>query len=501
MNSEPTRILVVDDETGIREGCRRILESEGFSVETAEDGLAGLERFRAAGPFALALVDLKMPRMDGLELIGKLRADDEDLAILIITAYATIETAVEATKRGAQSYVAKPFTPDELMLHVRNALERRALALEARRLREEREKRLLELGVERSQSSTVIRCMSDGVVVVNADRQVVLTNEAAARAVPKLADVEVPAPLDALDSPPLSDLLAESLGGGAGPRVATREMALGDRFYMATSSPVADAQGETIGAAVVLRDITELKKQDRAKTMFISLVSHEVKRPLSAIESLIEVILSPRTHLDDARKTDLLQRALQRAESLRMMVNELMNLNAIETGNFSLTRVQMELGEALDAGLDHCRERAQEKGIELLHDPAARPADAVVLGDKEALTIVLSNLIDNAVKYTPEGGHVRVTMAEKGHHIEVSVQDDGIGIRQEDVPRLFDEFFRATNKFTSRVTGTGLGLSLVKRLVEMHQGGVSVESQQGEGSVFIVRLPRLEKGQQRRQAT
>ena len=135
---EPQRILVVDDEIGMRDGCRRILAAEGFAVDTAEDGLVALEKFQAAGGFDVVISDLKMPRMGGMDLIEALHKIDEDALLLVITAYATIDTAVDATKRGAYGYIPKPFTPDELLLHVRNGLEKRGLRLEAPQLGEER---------------------------------------------------------------------------------------------------------------------------------------------------------------------------------------------------------------------------------------------------------------------------------------------------------------------------------------------------------------------------
>ncbi len=125
MNNLRSSILVIDDELGMREGCRKILTAEGYEVETAEDGVAGIELFEKRGDVAVVLVDLKMPRMGGLEVVEKIHAKDEDAVLLVITAYATIDTAVEATKRGAYGYLPKPFTPDELLLVVRNGMERR----------------------------------------------------------------------------------------------------------------------------------------------------------------------------------------------------------------------------------------------------------------------------------------------------------------------------------------------------------------------------------------
>ena len=135
-----------------------------------------------------------MPRMSGLELMREARSRDPDIVPIIITAHATIDTAVEGTRQGAYSYIPKPFTPDELLLAIKNGLERRALSLEARRLREEREKRLLEVASERSRSNTIIAAMTDGILVINTEKLVVLRNNAAARILPDCASNEIPFP-------------------------------------------------------------------------------------------------------------------------------------------------------------------------------------------------------------------------------------------------------------------------------------------------------------------
>ena len=283
MSEETVRLLVVDDERGIREGVRMILEAEGFEIVTAEDGQAGLEAFESHGPFTVALIDLMMPRMPGLELLGKLHQRDPDLVVIIITAHATIDSAVEGTKRGAYSYIPKPFTPDELLLAIRNGLERRTLALEARRLRDERESRLLELASERSKSTTILKCMTDGVLVINLERLVVLRNDAAARIVPGCAARPVPFALAELACDEVRESIQEVLDGG-GPQILMREVPLGERTYMLNVSPVLDSEERTYGAVAVFRDITALKALETAKSLFVSMVAHELKNPLAATE-------------------------------------------------------------------------------------------------------------------------------------------------------------------------------------------------------------------------
>ena len=487
------RILVVDDELGMRLSCQKVLAAEGYEVEMAEDGVAGLELFRRFGDFVAVLVDMKMPRMGGMELIEHIRGLDEDVLLLVMTAYATIDTAVEATKRGAYSYIPKPFTPDELLLPVKNGLARRALAREARQLRLDRERQLLELAFERSRSITILNCMTDGVVVVNRERRIVLRNPAAAR---MLADGGGSPPAETLAdlrSEGLTGLIGGILDSGDGPVILSREVPLGDRTYMVNASPVIDPGGEVLGAVAVLRDITALKDLEAAKSLFVSMVAHEIKNPLAAIEGYLNLILSGAAGKDPAQQRQMMERAALRARTLRTMLSELMNLRAIEAGRFEIRRAAVDLVPlARDAVQAHA-ERAREKGIDLAFRGA--PPAAAVLADGRAIGEVLANLIDNAIKYTPANGHVSVAIEEDGEAVAIRVRDDGIGMSAEDQARVFDEFYRARNEHTAQIPGTGLGLAIVKRLVDLHHGRVDVSSAPGQGSEFVVRLPLASAGE------
>jgi len=495
MEGEKARILVVDDEFGIREGCRLILDMEGYEVDTAEDGVAGLELFLRNGGFAVGLIDLKMPRMGGIELIEKIRARDEDIILFVITAYADFDTAVEATKKGAYGYIPKPFTADELLLPIRRGLERRALALEAKRLRAERESRLLEVAAERSKSLTIIKCMTEGVLVINRERQVVLMNDAARRAIPGAERLELPAALPALaGAEDLADALEPALAAAPGSLILSREVALGKNVFMVNVSPMVEAGAAAAGAIATLHDITALKELDAAKSMFVSMVAHEVKRPLGVVEGYLQLVLSGLADPDPKKQRELLERALLRARALREMVSELMNLTAMETGQFILKRAPLDLALVLQEAVEAAREKAREKAIELTCRAAAGAAGELVLADREAMLSVCSNLIDNAIKYTPEGGHVEAVAEAERNYLVIQVRDDGIGMSPQEQEKLFEEFYRVKNQYTAKVPGTGLGLSLVKRLVEMHQGQVKVESAPAAGSVFSVCIPRRADG-------
>ena len=165
--SESINVLVVDDERGIREGCRKILAGEGFAVDVAANGREGLDLVKAGKPYDLLLVDLMMPVMGGLELMDEVGRFNPEIIMIVITGFATIETAVEAMKHGAYDYVPKPFTPDHLMAVVNRGLEKRRLRIQAQRLMEERDQKLLEVAKEESKLHAIVDSMADGILVIN----------------------------------------------------------------------------------------------------------------------------------------------------------------------------------------------------------------------------------------------------------------------------------------------------------------------------------------------
>src|SRR3989339_324503 len=177
-----TNILVIDDEQIMREGCSRILSKDGWTVTTAENGNLGLDKFQIRPEkIDVILLDLMMPGMSGMEVLERLRAIDPNLLVIVITGYATVESAVEAMKKGAYDFIPKPFTPDQLRIVVKRALERRSLQKEADFLRRERERSLRDIAAEKSKLKTIINCMGDGVLVCDREGCMVLTNPAASR--------------------------------------------------------------------------------------------------------------------------------------------------------------------------------------------------------------------------------------------------------------------------------------------------------------------------------
>jgi two-component system phosphate regulon sensor histidine kinase PhoR len=271
--------------------------------------------------------------------------------------------------------------------------------------------------------------------------------------------------------------------------ILSREINIDGATYMVNASPVIAPGGETSGAVAVFRDITALKKLETAKSMFVSMVAHEVKSPLAAAEGWLNLILSGMVKHDPEEEKRIIARSLLRVKTLRGMVSELLNLTAIETGNFTLRRAPLDLAAVAAEAAEANREKAAEKKITIDAGGAPKGEPGNVLADHDALLIVANNLVENAIKYTPEGGKVWIRTARSGMYMSLSVEDTGIGMTPEERGKVFDEFFRARNEHTANIPGTGLGLSLVKRLTELHQGKVEVTSEPGKGSTFTVSLP------------
>ncbi len=278
--------------------------------------------------------------------------------------------------------------------------------------------------------------------------------------------------------------------------ILSREIRFGEQVFMANVSPILEPDGSTSGAVAVFSDITGIKKLETAKSMFVSMVAHEIKNPLAAAEGWLNLVLTGAAKVDRDEERRMLERAMVRMRNLRAMVNELLSLTAIETGRFQLHRVPLDPAVVTAEVVEAHREKAAGKRVTLVAGAASGgPADGAaaaaptVLADRDALSIIVANLVDNAIKYTPEGGSVTVTTGRDGMYATVSVHDTGIGLSAEDRDRVFEEFYRVRSEKTHGITGTGLGLSLVKRLVEQHQGSISVDSEPGKGSTFTVRLP------------
>ena len=493
VGDEQPHILVVDDELGYREGIRRILTGRGYRCETASDGAEALAAVERAD-FPIVLVDLKMPGVDGFELIRRLRERKPETLCVVVSAFATIESAVQTTKMGALDFVVKPFAPDDLLLVVSRAAETWRLACEAARLRAERDRHLLELAAEQSRLRTILQSIGDGLLVVNIDGAVVLDNPVARRLLGRVGCGSLAGPLEQAGvGPQLTAAVRAELAKGASASGASLELCLpplesgAERFLRTTVGPVRDADGHVLGVVVILADVTDAKALDRAKTRFVSMVAHELKAPIAAVEGYLHMMRAGSFDAEPGRLAQVASRCLDRTGALLCLVQDLLEITRREAGGHERHRVPLEVGALCAALVEFHRPLAAERAVTLsLELPPSLPT---LLADRAEIERVLTNLLSNAIKYNRPGGGVRVALSATATLLMLEVADDGIGMSAEERARLGEEFFRAKNAATRAITGTGLGIALVKKIVASYNGALEVRSEPGMGSTFRLLLP------------
>ncbi len=340
-----------------------VADEVGFDVEEADSGEAALEKIQQAPPDIL-LLDHKMPGISGLEVLDLLGPMQLDMLTIMITAYASIETAVTATKRGAYDFLAKPFTPEELKNGIRKAASRLILTRQARKLADEKRK---------------------------------------------------------------------------------------------------------------------------VRFQFISVLAHELKSPLAAIEGYLQIMKS-HTSGEDIRNYDLIvDRSLVRLDGMRKLIIDLLDMTRIESGEKQRELSEVDVVAVARRVVENNLPEATRRGIVVeLHNDKPLPMTA----DYGELEIILNNLVSNAVKYNRTNGRVDIRMVTEEDRLVLTVADTGIGMTPEESERLFNDFVRIKNDKTRNILGSGLGLSIVKKLAQLYGGEATVTSQPDVGSTFTVTLNR-----------
>jgi PAS domain S-box-containing protein len=480
----------VDDEMGIREGCKRALSEEGYAVDDAEDGQTGLQKVNQKN-YDLILVDLMMPGIGGMDLIRKIHHMDPEIITVVITGNATIETAVEATKLGAYDYLPKPFSPEALSAVVQRGLEKRMLSLEAKKLYAERTQKMLELVNERSRLRTIIGCMADGVLVANLEGRLVLWNASSVKMLKSKGFDIAGEPLEYyIANEPLITAIKEVLSSEDKDfSMVSREIPAQDEkiILMANIAPVRDEDGKILGAVTVLRDITALKEINKIKSQFVSMVAHELRAPMAAIKGWLEVVLSGEAGGDAEQNKQWLQRAMDRSDSLLALVNDLLVINRMEAGKIAQKMESVRINDIINKIMDFLKPEAEKRKVSIQAELSEElPSIQADVRDMEKL---FTNLISNAIKYNRKNGFVTINGKVEGSLVRYDVKDTGIGISAEDLSHIFDDFYRADDERTKKISGTGLGLTIAKKIVNSHFGRIEVESEPEKGSVFSVFLP------------
>ena len=480
------KVLVIDDEQVIRDGCLRVLVKEGYEVQTAALGQEGLDLMEKQ-PADVVLLDLMMPGIDGFQVLSQIRNRWPQTDVIIITGFATVEKAVQAMKDGAFDFLAKPFNPDYLRIVVRRALEKRSLEAEAAKLREERAEDLKAIITEKSRLRTIINCMESGVLVVDKDLTVLLHNPNLIRLLEIQTDPMVGKDLcHSITNQDLCDMVRQVTEANATISREFDQGAIGQAYLGAHCAPVTGTDGEVLGSVTVFQDLSALKKVDQLKSDFVAMVSHELRAPLASVEQMAYVLRDGLAGNMDEKGRNMINRILVRTKELLQLVKNLLDLSRIETGILVQNMEEIDLPELISGVLEMIRPQVEVRRQKIEYQA---PDDcALIVGDRDNLLGVFNNIIGNAVKYTPEEGRIQVQVIGNGSFVRVQVKDTGVGIPHEDLERIFDRFYRVKGK-TRGITGSGLGLSVAKSIVEAHRGTIKASIREKGGSTFTIDLP------------
>ena len=332
----------------------------------------------------------------------------------------------------------------------------------------------------RQRLQAVLSSTSDAVLVTNYENRIVLCNPAAESAfgIPPGGGIERPA-REVITDPAALDLLTES---GDTPRTAEVKLPDGRTLYGSASSIIA-SDGQRIGRVAVLRDITHLKELDAMKSEFVATVSHDLRAPLTYMRGYVTMI--PMVSQVTVKQQDYLSKITIGIEQMTMLIDDLLDLGRIEAG-VGIAREPVRLADLVRETVESMQGHALMRKQALRLDPLA---EHVMQGDPRLLKRAIANLLDNAIKYSPADGEVRVGVDERDGDLVVHVSDSGIGIAPADQVRLFEKFYRVKRRDTLDIKGTGLGLAIVKSVAEWHKGRAWCESQAGKGSTFYFAVP------------
>jgi two-component system, sensor histidine kinase and response regulator len=338
-----------------------IEEAIEFELETAEDGATALAKLTEFQP-DIVLLDYKLPDMTGLEILEKIHPVDETPLTIMVTAYASLETAVSAIKSGAFDFLAKPFTPAELRAVISKAAQSMLLARQVRKLSEERK---------------------------------------------------------------------------------------------------------------------------QVRFQFISVLGHELKAPLGAIEGYLNMMDERISGEDLASYTDMIKRCLVRTEQMKKLIIDLLEMTKIESGNRNRELKEVDLMDVARQSIETMLPDAQKRNIKVALE-GKNPF--FIVADRVEMEIVLNNLVSNAVKYNRDGGSVWVRIDESDGLVTLSVEDTGIGLSETEAQKLFKEFMRIKNAKTRNIPGSGIGLSTVKKIAQLYNGDATVESTPDVGTKFTITM-------------
>jgi len=486
-------LLVEDDEIDVRL-AKRILDKCSQPVEFAVESVGSMSAAAeslGSREFDVVLLDLNLPDSSGIETVQKVSEVNPRVSIVALTGLDDEETGLLAIKSGATDYLVKGQSLENLL--VRTVL----YALERKRAEQRKIKAA-------QQWRTTFDSISEMISIHDKNHKIVRVNAALARffkSEPKeLIGKTCYELFHGMKQPCSNCPHTQTLKTGKPATLEFFEPYLGIHVCVSTS-PIFDEKGEITGSVHLIKNITErklaeegliksnekLKEYNQLKDEFVSTASHELRTPLSIIMAAIRLMLDEIPGEIVEKQRDVLDMAMKNTQGLSKIVDSLLSIARIESGKLDLQKTVVNICELIKDTVSNCKALAQEKSLSLDCEVPEQSIDICL--DPDGIKEVLMNLISNSIKFTSEGGWIKVTCTERDGEVLVSVRDSGVGIAEEDIPKLFDKFTQFGRKAGPGEKGTGLGLAIVKKLIEMHGGKIDVESEVNQGTTFTIALP------------
>jgi two-component system, OmpR family, phosphate regulon sensor histidine kinase PhoR len=340
-----------------------------------------------------------------------------------------------------------------------------------------------QIGERASGQKAILSALQDGLLVVDRHRRLTLMNQAFCDLF-KITEQSLGAPLlETIRDPAVEKIVGETLRRRES---SQGELLVDRREFQMASVPMGNANGEIAGAVVLFHDITELKRADEMRRDFVANVSHELRTPLSILRGYIETMLD-HPKMPRGETARILEVMDQHSKRLGLLANDLLTLAQLESGKSTLELSEIDLLRFFNDLVRDWSKKFEAKKLKTVIDVASDCPS--IRADEARLREIFDNLFDNALKYSHENGEIRLQTERCGDSIALSVSDDGIGISAEDLPRIFERFYRADKARSRELGGTGLGLSIVKHIAQLHSGRVEADSSLAEGTTIRVVLP------------
>ncbi len=475
--AEQIRVLLVDDDADHAMIVRRTLERQGgFAVQHVLDGPACLQAL-GAERYGVVLLDYSLPKMNGLEVLERIGQLDLDVPVVMATGQGDERIAVQAMNAGAIDYVMKTSGYFATLPTVLNkVLKQHELLLDNARLYAESRR-------QEARLAQILDSTSDGIVLVDGAGIIVRANRRAG----ELLGLDA----DAASGKALVDVIASACGTSDDRAVVTLgaaqgdlELAEGEHTLHWVGQPTDD--GDLQGFTITFQDVTREREISRMKSDFVSFAAHQLRTPLSGIKWMLEVA-GEEPGLSPALASCIADAAAS-AERLIGMVGDLLDVSRLESGGIATVTREVDLAALSRAVRDDVAPLVAQKKHRLTM--SGDEGSPIVVADDQLLRQAMLNVISNAIKYTPDGGEIAVTITEEGDTVSWIVKDNGIGIPKSAQARLFEKFYRAGNAEAVDTNGKGLGLYMGRLIITRFGGRIHWTSEEGQGTTFGFVLPR-----------